>query len=97
MKKKAFDPPRSPSLFPQPKLDEKSDAQTIVSTIPSEIERAREAFGRIESRCARAVEKGADEKLRGIAREIRALLPALEEWRKQVDGIIHESKSDDLF
>lgn len=96
-KKVKLDPPRSPSLWPEKKLTASSDLSSIINPIPDYIERAREALLCVESRCDRGRKKGASIKLDNIARQIRALLPTLEEWRKEVDGMIYESKADDLF
>lgn len=98
MKKKVtLDPPSSPSLWPARKITPASEAQTIVASIPGYIERAREALGCIESRCAHAVEKGAPTKLATIGMQIRAQLPMLEMWRKEVDAIIAQKPDSGLF
>ena len=92
-----FNSPRSPSVWPKPKFTEASDAQQIVAHIPDYIERAREAFGCIKSRCDRAVKKGASIKLNNIERQCDALLVTLDDWRREVDGLIAENTESGLF
>lgn len=98
MKKKVtLDPPRSKSLWPEKPLTKDSPTNEIIARIPDYIERAREAFGCIESRCDSARRKGASVKLDNIARQIRVLMPTLEEWRKEVEAIIAEKPESGLF
>lgn len=98
MKKKVtLDPPRVSSLWPEKKTTADTGAQEIVATIPDYIERAREGLLCVESRCDRARKKGASVKLDNIARQIIALLPTLEEWRKEVESIIADKPVADLF
>lgn len=86
MKKKGFDAPRAPSLWPEPKITKDTDAMTVIRTIPDYIDRAREGLLCVESRCSRS------DKLESIARQIRAMLPTLEEWRKEVESVIADGK-----
>ncbi len=102
MKKKVtLDTPRSPSLWPQPKLIATSEVDTIISTIPNYIERAREAMLCIESRCDRAVKKGATQPqqvaLEGIRGQCRMMLEQLTLARQSMDAIIAELKDSGLF
>jgi len=94
-KKVKLDPPRSPSLWPEKKLTASSDLSSIINPIPDYIERAREALLCVESRCDRGRKKGASIKLDNIARQIRALLPTLEEWRKEIDAVIADGVGGD--